>query len=117
MAQKINSSQLLNGIVKKRQGSSATDWSAAGTTSYDVSSSPVKIQVGRVQITADPFTITFPETFTNPPILVGNQMGNISANGFLRVNSTTASAASVSFINDSGTAITTQYVSWIAIGI
>jgi len=112
--QRLNARQV-NQVVA-RQGGNATNWSTGGTTNYDTATTPNKVQVGVVIVTADGMTITFPEPFSQPPVMSGNQFGNVSANCYVRFNNSTTTTASVTTINPAGSAITGQQISWIAVG-
>lgn len=109
---------LVEGIVKKRQGGSATDWDVQGTTNYDVSASAVKIQTGVKQITGDPTVVTFPEAFTQKPIVLGVQHANsITNNVTVRITAVTTTTVSITTIDMNGAVNTGQSVAWIAIGV
>ena len=73
----ISAAKMLNGQVSARQGGSATDWSATGTTTYDVSATDVKIQCGSlVAAGADSnHTVTFPTAYTNTPLVLCTPKG------------------------------------------
>lgn len=117
----IVASQMLNGIVKKRRGGSATDWITQGTTNYDVSDSDVKIQVGVHQlVSAGGEDITFPEAFTYKPFVMISTASANAYNGYVRFKvsgTTNTKIGDVAFFDTGGNTRSGEYVSWIAIGI
>ncbi len=115
-ATKVTPAELAGIPVKKRQGGNSTNPSSVGTTNYDTSLETWKIQTGVITVTADGMTITFPEAFSQSPIMFGNQFGNVSANCYVRWNSSTTTTASVTIVNPAGSAITGQQISWMAVG-
>lgn len=109
--------KLLNGKVKHRQGGSSSSWSTVGATNYDTSAENVKIQVGSVYNNASVKTITFPEAFTQPPIVLA-QVSSVSVNAcFVVVVSVTAINFTTQVYTDAGATNNAQDVRWIAIGV
>ena len=107
--------KLLNGKVKHRQGGSPSNWTTVGATNYNTSAENVKIQVGSVYNNASPKTITFPEAFTQPPIVLA-QVASINVNAcFVVVINVTATDFACQ-VYTGGTANNAQDVRWIAIG-
>jgi len=115
-ADAITDAKLIYGKIRARQGGSSTNWGTGGTNTYDYSGTNVFVQCGVKAITADPTTITFPVAFSQPPIVIGSQFGVVSSSSFIRVNSTTTTTASITMIDSTGVADTSESVAWIAIG-
>ena len=109
--------KLLNGKVKHRQGGSPSNWTTVGATNYDTSAENVKIQVGSVYNNASPKTITFPETFTNPPVVMATVSSINSAACFVIVMGITATSFNSHVYDSSGYPNSAQDVRWIAIGV
>ena len=109
--------KLLNGKVKHRQGGSPSNWSTVGTTNYNTSAENVKIQVGSVYNNASVKTITFPEAFTQPPIVLA-QVASVNVNAcFVVALSATATNFACQVYTNAGAANNAQDVRWIAIGV
>ena len=108
---------LLNGKVKHRQGGSPSNWTTVGATNYNTSAENVKIQVGSVYNNASPKTITFPEAFTQPPIVLA-QVASVNVNAcFVVALSATATNFACQVYTNAGAANNAQDVRWIAIGV
>lgn len=109
--------KLLNGKVKHRQGGSPSNWTTVGTTNYNTSAENVKIQVGSVYNNASPKTITFPEAFTQPPIVLA-QVASVNVNAcFVVAVSITTTNFACQVYTDAGATNSAQDVRWIAIGV
>lgn len=113
----IPDSKLLHGKVARRQGGSATDWSANGTTTYDTSAVNVIMQVGviRTSTSAD-LPVTFPVAFSQPPVVVfGTKL--VATSSFPRISAAGVSATgfSVSLVKTDN-ARAADDLNWIAVG-
>lgn len=114
--QKINTAQLLDGKIYRRQGGSSTAWNTRGTTNYDVSASSVKVQVGSILVTSVDMVVTFPVAFSQVPLVFATTNGAGSANTYAIVNGSSTSGFNIRTINDAGSGITSEGVAWMAIG-
>ena len=68
-------------VIEKRQGGDASDWWTYGTDNYTPSGSKIQVGVTRFTIssgTSDNSTITFPEAFTNKPIVFAGPVDLVS---------------------------------------
>ena len=103
-------------LLHRRQGGSATDWNAAGTTVYTPDTQ--KIQVGVVSVsvaTSGSATVTFPVSFTNKPVIYfspQSEFGNITCVS----EGVTNSSFSLRLRDVTTSGSITVYVHWIAIG-
>lgn len=115
----ITAAKLATGQVYRRQGGDASDWSVAGTTTYDVSATDVKIQAGSVVATSADFTITFPVAYTNKPLVFLSTNSASSVNAFPRykISTITNTTVAVTLITDAGAVSTTESVAWLAMGV
>lgn len=115
----LTRASLQHGLVRQRQGGASGDasWATAGTTNVDTSAKQVFIQCGAIAVSANPTTVTFPVAFTYAPLVIVSLASATSANAFV-VQTTAATTTQASFrcVNDSGSAVTTETVNWIAIG-
>ncbi|MBK9711568.1 MAG: hypothetical protein IPO81_09630 [Kouleothrix sp.] len=111
-------------LVYRRQGASAADWSQPGTTNY--TPGEALIQCGSATVTwsssstSNLLTITFPQTFTQPPIVLLTCFGNGSSTGS-RVNFSVETVAAGSctvrgYLTDESTSSSPRIVFWVAIG-
>jgi hypothetical protein len=61
-------------VLTDRQGGSATDWSAQGTTNYSVGNASIQVGASIVTIPAgessEGLSVTFPVAFAQPPLVV-----------------------------------------------
>jgi hypothetical protein len=61
-------------VLTDRQGGSATDWSAQGTTNYSVGNSSIQVGASIVTIpsgeSSEGLSVTFPVAFAQPPLVV-----------------------------------------------
>lgn len=113
----VTDAKLVYGKVKSRQGGSSTDWTIAGTTTYDYSGTDTIVQVGCKAVNADPVTVTFPDAFSEKPAVfcqVATAVGPV--NTFARVSSVGTTSFGVSCITDGGVANTAQTIFWFAVG-
>lgn len=101
------------GMMYRRQGGSATDWSAAGTTNFDVSALDLKIQGGTMTVagTNTDNIITFPVAFTQTPIIICTPYG--SSGVYPTWYIVTQSATGFNFRAGANV----QGASWVAMGI
>lgn len=112
----ITDTKLVNGKIYRRQGGSATVWGTAGTTTYDTSSTDVKLQTGTIALDAAPKAVTFPVAFTYAPQVFA-QVVTRTTNIFTPVDTVTTTGFNITGITDGGAANTTQTVNWLAIGV
>lgn len=121
----ITDAKLIYGKVRKRQGSSATNWRATGTTSYDYDAANVFIQVGYTGTgTGADTTITFPVAFNEKPLLFLTINGGattagdsaITQNAFAEVSGAITTTSAVIRTINTGGAQSDQSVAWMAIG-
>lgn len=111
----VASAKLADGLhlpqLTKRQGGSATDWSTAGTTGYDVTDAV--IQCGSTAAGDCAYvTVTFPTAFTETPV-VTCQLLNSSITSYA-ILLTAVSTTQFSFYNSCANNACT--VLWVAIG-
>lgn len=111
----VTDAKLIYGKVRSRQGGSATDWSTAGTTTYDYSGTDTFIQTGTRAITTDNFVITFPTAFNQVPNVVATVSTAASANAWVEITARTATTFTVRVINQTAVQ-TTETITWIAVG-
>ena len=65
---KVTASELLNGNVRMIQGGSDTDWSAPGTTNWEVTTTDIMLQEGVIaSASSGSITVVFPIAFDNIP--------------------------------------------------
>lgn len=112
---KVSPAEMINGMVKQRQGGATGDasWLTAGTSNTDVSAKSVKIQVGAVTSPSNTTkTVTFPEAFTQVPLIWCTMQGATGANQVrLYVRDATTTQFTLGCL-DAGT----ETCGWIAIG-
>lgn len=109
----ITAAKLINGIVKSRQGGSASDWSTIGTTTYDVSAENVITQCGTKAPSGLVTGVVFPTEFTNPPLVIASPTGSGTNWSSWYVVSVTKSG--FSFVCSDYTKVTSM--NWVAVGI
>jgi hypothetical protein len=114
----VKSAQMLYGMVRARQGGTTGDasWATVGTSNTDTSAKDVFIQVGSRAITATPTTITFPNAFTQVPIVFATTYLPTSVNAFTEITAVTTTTFSMRMFTDTGVAATTEFAFWMAIG-
>jgi len=113
----VTAAKMLNGMVKHRQGGTTGDntWVTAGTSNTDTSAKSVKIQVGSYQSSSGgDTTITFPEAFSQVPLVFGTVQGSVTGTAFLSVIS--ASTSQFTGRTWTGSARVSEVTGWIAIG-
>lgn len=115
-ADAISDAKLIFGKLRSRQGGSASNWSTAGTTTFDYSATDVFIQAGTIANDASPKTITFPTAFSQVPIVVAWPTTAVGVNCYVSNVQATASNFTCQVVTDAGVANTAQTVSWLAIG-
>jgi len=120
----ITDSKLIYGKLRYRQGGSATDWNATGTTPYDYSAVNVFSQAGCAISTDNTTnssngwfatssqTITFPVAFAQKPLVF---VTSLSDHAICTVNSTTASGFSWKARANTSIAASSTMM-WVAIG-
>lgn len=117
-AASVKSAQMLNGMVKGRQGGTSGDasWLDEGTSNTDTSAKDVFIQVGsRVEQAGTDTVVTFPVPYTELPIVVACTSSASGFNTFCIVVGTTLTGFSFRVL-DPGSAHRAERISWIAIG-
>lgn len=113
----VTDAKLVYGKVRSRQGGSATNWATAGTTTYDYSGTNTFIQVGSKACNASPTTITFPTAFNQTPVVFANVITAVGgSNGFVRIDSASATQFAAQVVADTGAGLTDQTINWLAIG-
>lgn len=105
----------------RRQGGLSNDWSAYGTTTYTPTT--VRMQAGATRVTytgAEVYKsveVTFPQAFSQPPIVLATPYGNYHGDHIVTVTATDITASSVWLrvkVDDTG--ITQVQIHWLAIG-
>lgn len=114
----IKSAQMLYGMVRARQGGTTGDnsWATVGSSNTDTSSKDVFIQVGSRAITASPTTITFPNAYSQVPVVFATTYLPTSVNAFTEITAVTTTTFSMRMFTDTGVAATTEFAFWMAIG-
>lgn len=114
-ADAVTDAKLVYGKLRSRQGNSATDWTSAGTTTYDYSATNTFIQAGAKGLSTNgtDVAITFPTAFNQKPLVYATTISSGSANVSTTVNTITASGFNIRAIGGDGSAET---ASWMAIG-
>lgn len=114
----INAAKLLNGVVRARQGGTTGDatWATVGSSNTDVSDKDVFIQVGSRAINATPTTITFPNAYTQVPIVFATTYLPTTSNAFTQITAVTTTNFSMRMFTDVGAPTTTEFAFWMAIG-
>ncbi len=109
----VTDAKLIYGKVRSRQGGSATNWSTAGTTTYDYSGTDTFIQVGTKALSAQTTSITFPTAFNQIPIVIASPTGSsgLFSTGWYVVS---VSTTGFDFVAQDWTRATP--LMWIAIG-
>lgn len=109
----VSSQKIEYGKVYKRQGGDAVRWSTTGTTNYDTDAAEVKIQCGSHDATGTDANhdITFPEAFTDTPIIIATPFGSsgVYPTWYL------VSATNTGFTFREGTNV--EAFHWVAIGV
>lgn len=96
----------------RRQGGSATDWSAPGSGNHTPGA--VRMQAGAAAALASSVSVTFPTAFSQIPIVyLTNSSGNVV---ILRVSSVSASGFTANAHNHDGTPASAIGINWLAIG-
>lgn len=114
-ADAITDAKLVYGKVRSRQGGSATNWGTSGTTTYDYSATDVFVQCGSIAVTTDNFVVTFPTAFNQIPIVMATVASAAGANAWVECTTKSATTATFRVVN-SGGVITSETISWMAIG-
>jgi hypothetical protein len=115
--QKITPGQILYGRIKYRQGGTTGDgsWATPGTSNTDVSGKNTFEQVGVIQTSASvDVTVTFPETFSQIPIVTATANSSNNASTFVTIQSLTVSGMTVRAYTGSTRA--QESVAWRAVG-
>ena len=114
----VKSAQMLYGMVRARQGGTTGDasWATVGTSNTDTSSKDVFIQVGSRAITAAPTTITFPNAYSQVPMVFATTYLPTSVNAFTEITAITTTTFSMRMFTDTGVAATTEFAFWMAVG-
>jgi hypothetical protein len=102
----------------QRQGGSATAWNTVGTTNYDAPQN-TKIQVGIVRYAGSTVTVTFPEVFSQIPLVFFGTFQNYGGAGawpILYLNSVSVSNFAFNGIVVIGSGGYGIDVPWFAIG-
>lgn len=112
------------GLVKQRQGGAAGDatWRTPGATNVSMVAKSIKVQVGAVATsTGADITVTFPEAFTQIPLVVATVTGNNAGsagptqNAFAVITDKTLTTFAIRTVNDAGGA-SNQTCDWVAYG-
>ena len=112
-ADAVTADKLVNGLVYRRQGGSATIWEAVGTTTYDTSAVNAKIQCGTRAVGATQVDVTFPVAFTYAPIVLA--VPQRGANAYSAFYVASVATTGFSFISQTYANVDNFY--WIAIGV
>jgi len=111
-ADAVTDAKLVYGKIRSRQGGSATDWTTAGTTTYDYSATNTFIQVGTKALAAITTTITFPTAFTQKPEVFVSPNGSAAA--FTNWYIVSITTTSFDFVVADYTKVTA--LMWMAVG-
>jgi len=116
--QSITGTKLINGIIKRRKGGSASDWNTNGTTVVDTSTSDVVFQTGSALNTNADVAVTFPVAFTNKPMVIVGMMSANGINGTVRAFNITTIGFTFRVLDTTwALAASSEDIGWIAIGI
>ncbi len=106
--------------LRRRQGGNASDWSVQGSTTYTPGA--VRMQAGVTQITfsvgqsANNVTVTFPEAFSNRPIVLMSAERGSGSTAVLYALTQLASQVTFYGIRTDQASSETLEISWLAIG-
>lgn len=67
---KVTASEIKNGITRMRQGGDVNDWSAPGTTNFEIQRADIAIQDGNVNSANGTVTVTYPMPYDDKPHLM-----------------------------------------------
>ena len=114
----VTSAKMLHGMIRGRQGGATGDasWGSTGTSNTDTSAKDVFVQVGSVAVTANPTTVTFPNAFSQTPVVFVSTASANSHQSYAICTTKNTTTADFRVVNDAGTAVFTEAVNWIAIG-
>ena len=105
--------------LSRRQGGSATDWSAPGTSSYTPGTARMQCGTFRFSI-ASGVTVTFPTAFSQPPVVFATPKRDIGYSGgmVLAATGVSASGFTVGLVVVGGTIdpFAEYDIFWLAIG-
>ena len=107
-------------MLTRREGGNSGDWSLGGTTDYTPTA--VKIQAGVSNWSGGSSTtgtkaVTFPQAFSNKPIIFLTVVDSSSGVGFkIRVRDGTIAASGFTWEWEADSAQTTVIMNWLAIG-
>lgn len=116
-ADAITAEKMANGMVKNRQGGTTGDgsWNTVGTNNVDTSTKAVKIQCGTNTTGGTTVTITFPEAFTQAPIVIVTAI-QASLGAWVQLDApATTTQVTISGWTATGSLAALNF-SWIAIG-
>jgi hypothetical protein len=118
VAASVPNSKLANGLIKNRQGGTtgAASWYIAGTSNTDVSAVGVFIQTGNIAVTSGNQVVTFPTAYAQIPNVIHSVSSAASVNAWSELISVTTTTCTLRVWSPAGAAVTTETVSWIAIG-
>jgi hypothetical protein len=115
-ADAITDAKLIFGKLRDRQGGSATDWDSQGTNNYDYSATNVFQQMGSRLIDSSAKIITFPRAFAQKPLVFVSVTSAGSANVWARAKDVTTTQFEVACLDAAGVSVTTERISWLALG-
>lgn len=118
MAQKVNRGQLTSGLISNRQGGTSGDgsWLSPGTSNTDTSSKQTIVQAGSILSTAADFSVTFPNSFSQIPIVICQVASASSYNGTVRAVTVNQNGFTGRFMDTSWTIRAGETINWIAVG-
>ena len=114
----VTAAKLAKGMIKNRRGGTSGDasWGSNGTTNTDTSAKAVFFQCGSCAVTSVDMLVSFPESYTYPPIVVATTNSAGSSNAFAIVNGVSTTGFNIRTITDGGSGSTTEGVYWLAMG-
>jgi hypothetical protein len=117
-ADAIKSSQLFYGLIRSRQGGTTGDanWSTSGTSTQATDAKDVFIQAGSLLVNANPTTLTYPNAYTQVPLVIAAVATASTSNVFVICLTRTATQATFRCVTDAGGAATTETINWMTIG-
>lgn len=112
----VTDAKMIYGKLRSRQGGSASDWSSAGTTTFDYSGTNVFMQLGTILSNASPKTITFPTAFNQVPHVQATVASVVGTSCFVLLTGVNTTTVTIQVYDNAGTANAAQTVNWLAVG-
>lgn len=113
----VTDAKLIYGKLRSRQGGSATDWSTAGTTTYDYSGTNTFIQAGSATSSGSSgVTVTFPVAFNQVPLVFLSCEAGTSNFAEIEISPALSATQFTFAVYTLGGALAVKDVYWMAIG-